>query len=307
MKKRISFLFVILIVATMTAFSACGIVAFAQSEVVSYEEYLHDYNDNVTYLLRYSTEGGYSITHIGTGVVCEYDDFNNSPYDGKTGKLYYGGPGAYLSMPLKLVGKITPMQYFGITIEENEQLNSINNSFVVQANAMSTFTVTSNDGYTLINNYNALENYGAIANNTQGAVAIYYLLRFFNDYLGGNCVQNGVSTNTLYNNIASLFDSSETGNLQICQALKECMISYMNIYTPNANLSVTYTIISPRSEIISRIGANKPSILVMTNSYSDSKCNVVYGYSGNYYRISNNYSVSYNVNRSYVYGGVFLG
>lgn len=173
---------------------------------------------------------------------------------------------------------------------------------------MTTLTVTGSDGYTLINNYNALINYVIIDNSTPGPLAIYYSLRFFNDYLGGNCIQNGVTNNVIYDNIARLFDSSQTGNLKICQELKQAMIDYMDTYTPGTNLSVTYTIISPRSEIISRIGSNKPSILVMTNSYSDSKCNIVYGYSGDYYRILSLYSgLSYNVNRSYVYGGVFLG
>ena len=291
----------------MTAFSACGIVAFAQSEVVSYEEYLHDFNDNVTYLLRYSTEGGYSITHIGTGVVCEYDDFNNSPYDGKTGKLYYGGPGAYLSMPLKLVGKITPMQYFGITIEENEQLNSINNSFVEQANAMSTFTVTSNDGYTLINNYNFIESYTFEPGIQQMAVsklATFLTLEFYDEFINSNYIPSGVNDATT---ISRFSWSNSVSTTLLCSTLKEGLINYINNYTTGVSSSVTYTILNPRSDILANINANKPSILVMTNSYSNNACNVVYGYSGNYYRIKSTEGVSYNVNRSYVYGGVFLG
>lgn len=291
----------------MTAFSACGIVAFAQSEVVSYEEYLHDYNDNVTYLLRYSTEGGYSITHIGTGVVCEYDDFNNSPYDGKTGKLYYGGPGAYLSMPLKLVGKITPMQYFGITIEENEQLNSINNSFVEQANAMSTFTVTSNDGYTLINNYNFIESYTFEPGIQQMAVsklATFLTLEFYDEFINSNYIPSGVDAATT---ISRFSWSNSVSTTLLCSKLKEGLINYINNYTTGVSSSVTYTILNPRSDILANINANKPSILVMTNSYSNNACNVVYGYSGNYYRIKSTEGVSYNVNRNYVYGGVFLG
>ena len=293
----------------LTTLTSFGVAGYAESEnqVVYYEENLYDFNDNVTYLLRYKNDGGYSIIHQESGVVCEYDEFNVSPYNGEIGKLYYGGPGVYLSMPSKLVGKISPMQYFGITQEENASLEAINSTFIEQAQSMETFTITSNDGYTLINNYGAFLNYDNIPNTIQGVQSCCLLLKFFNDYFGGNCVQNGVDAITFYCDVEYYFDNSATGNLQICQALKNCMINYMNAHTPNSNISVTYTIISPRSDIISRIGVNKPSIVVMTNSYSDSKCNIVYGYSGNFYRIYTASMISVNINRSYVYGGVFLG
>lgn len=293
----------------LTTLTSFGVVGYAESEnqEIYYEENLYDFNDNVTYLLRYKNDGGYSIIHQESGVVCEYDEFNVSPYNGEIGKLYYGGPGVYLSMPSKLVGKISPMQYFGITQEENASLEAINSTFIEQAQSMEPFTITSNDGYTLINNYAFIENYSFTSNLLWNVNVIelsaIVLLRYYDIYQNSNYIPANMDDSLLADKL--VLAETDNTNLEICSKGKAGLIDYINNYTSGISPNVTYTILSPRNDILSGISSNKPSIIVMTNSYSDNKCNVVYGYSGNYYRIKSTTSC-YNVNRSYVYGGIFI-
>lgn len=309
MKKIISFISIIIFVMALATLTSFGVVGYAESESqeIYYEENLYDFNDNVTYLLRYKNDGGYYIIHQESGVVCEYDEFNVSPYNGEIGKLYYGGPGVYLSMPSKFVGKISPMQYFGITQEENASLEAINSTFIEQAQSMEPFTITSNDGYTLINNYAFIENYSFTLDIVENVNAIklsaIVLLRYYDSYHNSNYILDGVVDSILANQLS--LPGTTVNNLSICSGVKQGLIGYFNNYTSGISPNVTYTILSPRNDILSGISSNKPSIIVMTNSYSDNKCNVVYGYSGNYYRIKSTTSC-YNVNRSYVYGGIFI-
>ena len=73
MKKIISFISIIIFVMALATLTSFGVVGYAESESqeIYYEENLYDFNDNVTYLLRYKNDGGYYIIHQESGVVCE--------------------------------------------------------------------------------------------------------------------------------------------------------------------------------------------------------------------------------------------
>ena len=300
----------------MVVFVTCvmGGVCYAQVEERTLEIELYDFNEEIAYVLRYKTSGGYSITHLQSGVICEYDEERISPYLELSGKMYYGGPGSYLAIPNSKKIKTTAMDYFGISQEENEKLNAINESFVAETRSGFPYTIVGSDGYTLINNHQMIANYSFtsndivafLSNNAASKLSAIVLLRFYDNYYNINYISTGNTDAT----IVGMLDWSNTieNNLTLCNKIKEGMIAYLRDYAQSVNATITYTAISPRSEIIARINANQPSIVVMTNSHSGDNCNIVYGYSGNYYKIRavKSSSASYNVNRSYVYGGVFL-
>ena len=310
MKKIIKLL--IITVLFMVVFVTCvmGGVCYAQVEERTLEIELYDFNEEITYVLRYKTSGGYSITHLQSGVICEYDEERISPYLELSGKMYYGGPGSYLAIPNSKKIKTTAMDYFGISQEENEKLNAINESFVAETRSSFPYTIVGSDGYTLINNHQTIANYSFNIPNLSGypasKLSAVLMLRFYDNHYNINYIPTNYTNVDIINLLG--WSNSIGDNINRCTKMKEGIISYLENYAIGVNATVNYTIISPRSEIIARINANQPSIVVMTNSHSGDNCNIVYGYSGNYYKIRavKSSSASYNVNRSYVYGGVFL-
>ena len=140
-------------------------------DIINYNEVeLYDLHDNVAYLLRFGSMGGYSITHMASGIVCEYDEYRINPYSSTEGRLYYGGPGAYYLMPYAVVGKIGAKEFFNITNEALQQLDSINQGFIEDSQSISIASVTDSTGYTLISQHGFAENYylSSSLNNDNG-------------------------------------------------------------------------------------------------------------------------------------------
>lgn len=321
----------IIIVSTMliTVFIGVGVVCYADSintqsivnskeEIYFGEELLYDLHDNITYRLNYCSIGGYSITHIASGVVCEYDEERVNPFAGKKGRLYYAGPGNYLSINERNIENLLAINYFNVSLEEVKWLDEINADFMEQE-SLSTKSVTVG-GYTMIAQHGYISNYylDASLNNDNGCgkAASVLLLRFYDQYYNSNYIPAGVSDTSLYNYYINtqLWNNGPS----LCSSIKQGLIDYLDIYASSINATITYNILSPRNKIIERIAQDQPSILVLTASDDmelvsresggvSAHCALVYGFSGDYYRIHSTWNREvYNVHRRYAYGAVFL-
>ena len=332
----LTFLVGIGIIGTTKPYSALAIIS-PEEAVSMTERYLYDFHDEITYLLRYSDNGGYSITHLPSGMVCEFDDTILNPYHClDEGKFYYGGPGNYYSLSQEQENT-SIRDIYNITNEHVNFIDRINKSFETRAYApdvTESFTLMSSHyfyenfmfNWALDSSFNPILPNG---DNYCGRVAAAMLLKYFDTY-NANVIPSWMDDSALINEHLStqLFGLNTTASL--CSTIKSGLIDYFDNNASNVDATVTYNILSPRNKIVNRISQDKPSILVLLNSnneildpvsingvireYMTAHCCIVFGYSTNYYRMNSGWWSSsafyadriYNIHRSYVYGAVFL-
>ena len=345
MKKAIRLFFATIFTLIVTVFIGISGVGFASTStnlddsitpsLATIERKLYDFHDQIAYTLVYNRQGGYSITHIKSGVICEYSEDGDNPFASLREPFYYGGPGAYLS---KSNGKFFNSRGEQQRISQNSiaKLDSINEAFIAEGQSYITrenFTLISEPSYVSAYTFcidpalhgDALYGWLNGYDNYCGRIAAVHLLRYYDMWFQ----EAHIPTNYLYDNaLFEILNVQVTNDtLSLCTTLRNGLRTYYANYVPYTSVDVTYTILNPRNKIINHISQNKPSILVTYSSnntepittnvsstygLTTAHCSIVYGYSANYYRINLCYlsgtpnSNNCNIHRQYVYGAVFI-
>ncbi len=342
MKKAIKLVFVTILSFIVMVFVGTSVVCLANpitnsdgltTSLEIYEQSLYDFHDEISYTLLYNRQGGYSITHIESGVICEYSEVGKNPFASLKEPFYYGGPGAYLS---KHNGNFynSRGEVQNLNQSSMDKLDEINETFVREGQ-----TYANRESFTLITNHlyaysytfdidpslqgNALNSWLDGYNNYCGRIAAVHLLRFYDLYFP----ETHIPTNYPYDNtLFGILDVQVTNQtLALCTTLRNGLRTYYANYVPYTSAEVTYTILNPRNKIINHISQNKPSILVTYNTnnvepintsstygLNSAHCSIVYGYSTNYYRVNLCFlngtpeSNNCNIHKQYVYGAVFI-